>query len=156
MNIIKFRNICISVFVILWTLIFHYESLRAIYLNLWFKQDLPKVKFLFPPAGWIMFYAVDDAFGVIDVYGVKKESVQKIDPHDIFRTRTIGFDNIHRGIMGSAAGRGMEKSFCSFLQRRFPYFDRFIIVQAYYPSITQHPYNRQEQPLYQCVKETYD
>ena len=149
---IKLRNFFISIFVILWVIVFHYESLRAFYLNPLFKRNLPKVKFLFPPAGWIMFYEVDDAFGVVEVYGVKNESVQRIDPHDIFKTRTIGFDNIHRGIMGSAASQGMEKQFCSFLQRRFPYFDRFMIVQEYYPSISQQPYQRYEQLLYQCVK----
>ena len=152
MVLTKLRSFCISIFVVLWILIFHYESLRAFYLNPLFKRDLPKVKFLFPPAGWIMFYEVGDAFGVVEVYGVKNKTVQKIDPHDIFRTRTIGFDNIHRGIMGVAVSRGMEQQFCSFLLRRFSYFDRFMIVHVGYPSISQEPYQRNEQLLYQCVK----
>lgn len=149
---IKLRNFFISVFVILWIGIFHYESLRHFYLNQLFKCELPKVKFLFPPAGWIMFYNVDDVFGETSVYGVKDKNVQLIDPHDIFRVRTIGFDNIHRGIMGSVSDRGMTHQFCNFLQRRFPYFDKFVVVQVYYPSITKEPLKRYEQVLYECVK----
>jgi hypothetical protein len=152
MRSIKFRNAIITIFCILWIAVFHYESIRYFYLNPFFKKDLPKVKLLFPPAGWIMFFDVDDVFGATEVYGVKDKIPQLIDPHDIFRTRTIGFDNIHRGIMGSAASKGMEQQFCGFLQRRFPYYDDFMIVQRYYPSITKEPYKQYEQVLYRCVR----
>ncbi|MCX6899125.1 MAG: DUF393 domain-containing protein [Verrucomicrobia bacterium] len=42
----KFR---ISAFVVLWLLVFGYESLRYNYLGRWLGTDLPKVLFLFPP-----------------------------------------------------------------------------------------------------------
>ncbi|MDO8580528.1 MAG: hypothetical protein Q7S13_03515, partial [Candidatus Omnitrophota bacterium] len=49
------RNIFISLFVIVWLGIFHYESTRAFFLEPLFHRPLYKFKFLFPPAGWIMF-----------------------------------------------------------------------------------------------------
>ena len=147
----RWRNTCISIFVILWLFVFHYESLRFFYLNPLFGSDLPKIKFLFPPAGWIMFYAVDNAFGFTEVYGMKGEDVQALDPHDIFRVRTIGFDNIHRGILGSVAGQSSAYSFCNYLKRRYPYFDQFMVVAVYYPSLTEEPFKRFKQIQYQCV-----
>src|SRR5438309_486667 len=82
------RNTLISIFIILWIIVFHYESIRYFYLNPIFKRSLPKMKFLFPPAGWIMFYNVDDSYGLVEVLGVKDNILQVIDPHDILRTRT--------------------------------------------------------------------
>ena len=151
MSSVKSRNFFITAFVILWLFIFHYVSLRYFYLNPLFKRDMPKLKFLFPPAGWIMFYEVGDQYGYIDVYGIYEGKLQLIDPHAIFRTRTFGFDNIHRGILGSAARREMAQPFCQFLQRRFPKYEKFLVVQAYYPSITQEPAKRYEEVLYQCT-----
>ena len=77
------------IFIILWLGIFHYESIRYTYLNPLFQRNFPKFKFLFPPAGWIMFYHIDDDFGYVEVYGVKRGESQLLDPHEIFRTRTI-------------------------------------------------------------------
>jgi len=153
---IKWRNAVITILVICWGLLFHYESSRHFYLNPFLKNigvksfSLPKTKFLFPPAGWIMFYNVGSQYGTSEVYGVKDGQSQLIDPHDIFRTRTIGYDNIHRGILNSAARSGVEKRFCSFLWRRFPYFDRFLITVNYYPSMIEEPYHKQQQVKYQC------
>ncbi|MBZ0167596.1 MAG: hypothetical protein K8I00_12390, partial [Candidatus Omnitrophica bacterium] len=48
----KIRNTYISIFVVLWLGLFQYESLRGFLLNEYFKLNLPKTKFLFPPAGW--------------------------------------------------------------------------------------------------------
>ena len=97
----KFRNIFITLFVIVYSLVFHYESVRHFYLNPMLKKELPKVKFLFPPAGWIMFYKVGSQYGFTEVYGVKGKQQQEIDPREIFKVRTIGFDNIHRkGFVG--------------------------------------------------------
>ena len=106
----RVRNAFITCFVILWILIFHYESLRYFYLQPLLQRPLPQTKFLFPPAGWIMFYNVGDTSGNVEVYGVKDGQSQLIDPHDIFRTRTFGFDNIHRGILGAAAGSNVGTS----------------------------------------------
>src|SRR6185295_8127850 len=102
----SFRNILISIFVIFWILAFHYESIRYFYLQPHFKKTLWKVPYLFPPAGWIMFYNVGDNYGYVQVYGIKDKKIQPIDAHDIFRTRTIGFDNIHRDILSSVGDPG--------------------------------------------------
>lgn len=150
-NVRAVRDFFISLFVVVFVLLFHYESVRFFYLNPFFKKDLPKTKFLFPPAGWIMFFAVDDDYGCVEVFGVKDKKLQVIDPHDILRTRTIGFDNIHRNVLSTVGSPSMAKSFCPFLERRFPYFDRFLVVAVYYPSLTKEPYQRLQQVQYQCI-----
>src|SRR5437868_11707548 len=99
----RLRNIIISLFVDLWIAVIHYESLRFFYLQPYFKRPLPKLKLLFPPAGWIMFYEVGDSDGFLEVYGIKGGDVQKIDPHDIIQVRTIGYDNIHRNILSQVS-----------------------------------------------------
>lgn len=144
------RHTIITIFVIIWTLLFHYESTRHFYLEPLLGKPLFKVKFLFPPAGWIMFYNVDDHFGYVEVYGIRGKETQLIDPHDIFRTRTFGFDNIHRNILSSVADPGLGRSFCRFLRYRFPYFDRFAVTVVYYPSIIKKPYERYQEIKYQC------
>ena len=148
----RLRNAIITIFVILWTIVFHYESVRHFYLNPLFEKPLPKVKFLFPPAGWIMFFRVDDQFGHYEVYGVKGDDVHLIDPHEVFRVRTIGFDNIHRGVLGSAANRQRAPNFCRHLRNRFPYYDKFLVRSIYYPSITKEPYKRYQKVQYQCAE----
>jgi hypothetical protein len=109
------------------------------------------VKFLFPPAGWIMFYNVDDRYGYAEIYGVKGEEIHRIDPHEFIRTRNIGFDNIHRGILSSALDKRNAQRFCNYLQYRIPYYDRFIVTSVIHPSITQEPYKRIQNVEYQCV-----
>ena len=144
------RNTVITLFVIVWIIAFHYESLRFFYLNPYFGNSLPKIKFLFPPAGWIMFYNVDDQFGYVEVRGLKGSQAQLIDPHDIIRTRTVGFDNIHRGILGTVASTYQAAPFCRYLNRRFSYFDRFIVDYVYFPSITREHYRQIRSVLYVC------
>lgn len=148
----KVRNTFITVFVILWLGLFHYESIRHFYLQPAFQKALYKVKFLFPPAGWIMFFRVGEGFGYTEVYGVKDQKSQLIDPHSIFRTRTIMFDNIHRGILGSVADKTRAPQFCRFLRYRYPYFDSFFITVIYYPSMTKEPFKRFSEVRYQCVQ----
>ena len=91
------RNAAITVFVIVWSMLFFYQTFRATYLAPWAKQtfqvELPKIPLLFPPAGWIMFYRVDPSYGRAEVYGVNGESLEEIDPHDILETQAVGYDN---------------------------------------------------------------
>lgn len=146
----RWRNIFITVFVILWLAIFHYESIRYFYLNPLAQRDLPKFKFLFPPAGWIMFYNVDETYSYVDVYGKRGEHIHPIDPHDIFRTRTIGFDNIHRNVVSVVSGEEAVRPFCQYLKWRFPDYDDFVVVAVYYPSLIQEPHTRWQRALYRC------
>ena len=146
----KIRNTAITIFVILWTIIFHYESTRHFYLEPLIGKHLPKVKFLFPPAGWIMFYNVGAGSGHTEVYGVKKDTPQLLDPHDIFRTRTIMFDNIHRGILGVVTEPEVSRQFCRFLKYRFPYFDKFMVTAVYYPDPSKNRYERYQKVIYTC------
>lgn len=136
---IPFRSVLISFFVTGWLLAFHYESLRYFYLNPAFDRELPKIKFLFPPAGWIMFYRVDNQFSCAVVYGVKNGRKEFIDPHDILPTRFIGFDNVKRNVLLTALEGGRQESFCRYLTQRIKGFERFDVTAITYPSLTdQH------------------
>jgi hypothetical protein len=146
-----FRNVFISLFVILWLCLFHYESIRAFYLNPLFKRDLPHMQFLFPPAGWIMFYKVEDGSGDVQVFGLRNgKPPQFIDPHQIFETRQIGYDNIHRGAMGALASMRVKPQACRFLHRKFPYFQQFLVTYVEYPSPTKEPMEQNRYIIYQC------
>lgn len=149
----KKRNILISIFVALWLGLFFYESTRHFFLNQMsrrvLKRDLPKVKMLFPPAGWIMFYRVDPQTGYVQVYGVRDGKWEVVDPHTIIETRTVGFDNIHRGILGAFLRKRYEA--CRFLVRKFPFYDKFVLTQVYYPDVGADPSNRLEKVVYQCT-----
>ena len=144
------RNILITIFVILWTLIFHYESTRHFYLEPFFGRNLPKLKFLFPPAGWIMFYNVDDSYGLAEVYAVKNNQPTLIDPHRIFETKAVLYDNIHRNVLSTVLASYHRRSFCRFLKRKFPDFDAFLVMEAYYPSMIKTPDKKLYKVEYIC------
>jgi hypothetical protein len=144
------RNKVITVFVIIWLVLFNYESIRFFYLNPIFKRDLPKTKFLFPPAGWIMFYNVEEGYGYAEVYGVKNGQTQLIDPHQILRTRAIGYDNVHRNALVSVLSRDVGQKFCGFLFRRFPYFENFLVTYVHYPSVVKEPFQKLQTVAYEC------
>ena len=147
---IHFRNTVISIFVVVWLSVFYYESTCYYYLEPLFKRDLPKLKFLFPPAGWIMFYNIGDNFGNAEVYGVKDGNPQLIDPHQILQTRAIGYDNINRNALLAVLSPEMAGSFCPFLKRKFPYFEKFLVTYVEYPHLTQQPFERRQAVIYSC------
>ncbi len=144
------RNTIISIFVVVWIFVFHYESTRHFYLEPFFKRELPKVKFLFPPAGWIMFFNVGDNYGNAEVYGVKDGRTQLIDPHQILVTRAIGYDNINRNALSTVLSRDVSQNFCAFLKRKFSYFDSFLVTYVQYPSLVERPFERQQAVAYEC------
>ena len=146
----NWRNRIITVFVILWSLAFHYESIRHFYLEIPFKRHFPKIKFLFPPAGWIMFYHVDAADANVRIFGFKGGQGFEIDPHEVFRVRTIGYDNIHRGVVSAAASNDNKDAFCRQLHRRFKDVDSFRVIYTYYPNFIKDPFEQYEQILYSC------
>ena len=152
MQNIKLRNTLITIFVIFWTVLFHYESIRYFYLQPMFGKPLPKTKFLFPPAGWIMFYHVDDSFAHASVIGINDDGVQEIDPHRILATRTFGFDNIHRNILGTVGYADQARPFCRFLRFRFPQFEKFLVTAVYYPSVTSERIKKFQEVQYQCTE----
>ena len=147
---IKIRNVLITLFVICWTLLFHYESLRYNYLNPLFGRELPKFKFLFPPAGWIMFFNVDESEVHTEVYGQKGGRLEWIDPHRIFDNHWLGYDNIHRNVLITVLEPYYATPFCRFLKRKFPDYDSFMVAEAIYPSVTKYPRRRIVRAVYQC------
>ena len=146
----SWRNTLISIFVVVWIFVFHYESIRFFYLNPLVGHELPKVKFLFPPAGWIMFYNVGSQTGFAEVFGVKNGKPQFIDPHLILSTRHIFYDNIHRNVLSSVLDPAMAKPFCDHLRRKFSYFEKFLVTYVHYPSLTTFPLERQQKVIYTC------
>ena len=147
---IPLRNKLISIFVIIWLIIFYYESTCVYYLQPLVNHELPKMKFLFPPAGWIMFYNIGDNFSYAEVYGVKNGVPQLIDPHQILQTRAIGYDNINRNALLTVLSPGMQDSFCRYLKRKLPYFESFQVTYIEYPHLTEEPLERTQTLAYLC------
>ncbi len=148
---IQVRNFCISVFVVIWLALFYYESTCMYYLEPLLQRPLPRMKFLFPPAGWIMFYNLGDNFGCAEIYGVKNGVPQMIDPHMVLQTRAIGYDNINRNAMSTVLSPGVSGSFCPYLKRKFPYFDKFLVTYVEYPRLTEEPLERDQTIAYTCT-----
>ena len=144
------RNTLITWFVICWTLLFQYETLRANYLSPLAGRELPKLKFLFPPAGWIMFFNIDRSYGFAEVYGIRDRQPFLLDPHDIFKTRAVGYDNIHRNVLVSVLSRRDASAFCRYLHRKFPAYESFAVVAAEYPDLIETPDRVLRQVAYRC------
>ena len=144
------RNTWISVFVIVWIAVFHYETLRLSYLSPLVGHQLPKLKFLYPPAGWIMFFNVDRSYGFAEVYGLKERQPFVIDPHEIFETRFVGYDNIRRNILISVLSSADSPRFCRYLRRKFPDYDTFAVMYGQYPDLIDRPHTKLYQLAYRC------
>lgn len=148
----RHSNTLITMFVVCWLLIFQYETLRLHYLGPLLNRELPKLPLLFPPAGWLMFYQIDASYGFAEVYGIRQGQETKLDPHDIFETQAIGYDNIHRNVLIGVLYRDRVAPFCRYLQRKFPEYERFAIVYAQYPDIIDTPDRVLRQVMYQCAQ----
>ncbi|MBI3320767.1 MAG: hypothetical protein HYZ91_00690 [Candidatus Omnitrophica bacterium] len=144
------RQRTITWFVICWTLLFQYETLRANYLGPLIKRELPKVPLLFPPAGWIMFFNIDRSYGFAEVYGIRRQEPFLIDPHAIFETRAVGYDNIRRNVLVGVLNRTDAPAFCRYLHRKFPQYDAFTVMYALYPDLIDTPNRILRQTVYQC------
>ncbi len=145
------RNTLITVFVICWTLLFQYETLRASYLSPLVGYRLPKVPLLFPPAGWIMFFNVDRTYGFAEVYGLRgSDQPVQLDPHRILETKAVGYDNIHRNVLVGVLNRHDAPAFCRYLHRKFPAYESFAVVYAEYPDLINTPDRILRQVAYRC------
>ena len=144
------RNTLISVFTACWLALFQYETLRASYFSPLAKRQLPKFPLLFPPAGWIMFFNVDPSYGFAEVYGVKDNRPVLLDPHAIFSTKAVGYDNIHRNVLIGVIYRDRARDFCRYLRRKFPDQDTFAVVYAEYPDVVANPERVVRQAAYYC------
>ena len=141
----------VTCFVAAWLSLFIYESFRFSYLSPLAGTPLPKMPLLYPPAGWIMFYRVDPAYGFAEVYALKPgRQPELLDPHAIFSTRAIGYDNIHRNVLVSVLDSRLKPGFCRFLRRKFPEADGFAVVHAEYPDVMAEPDHILRQVLYRC------
>jgi hypothetical protein len=151
---VRRHNAAITVFVIAWIVFFQYQTLRLNYLNplatqLW-HRDLPKIPLLFPPAGWIMFYNVDPAYGLAEVYGLRRGVPEAIDPHAIFPMKNLGYDNIRRNVLVSVLSADSAPRFCRYLARKFPGYASFAVVYAGYPDLVNTPDRLTRHLAYRC------
>ena len=146
------RNTAISVFAACWLLLFSYETLRAGYLSPLAGRRLPKFPLLFPPAGWIMFYTVDRTYGFAQVYALSHggDKAILVDPHDIFETKAVGYDNIRRNVLVGVLARDRAPDFCRYLRRKFPEAQAFAVIYAQYPDVVNEPDRIQRQVAYRC------
>lgn len=144
----------ISVFVVVWNLFFLYQTFRVKYLDPFcratFGIALPRVPLLFPPAGWIMFYHVDASYGFAEVYGLKEARPLLIDPHQVFATRAVGYDNIHRNVLVGVLSREDAPAFCRYLSRKFPEYEGFLVVYGQYEDVVMMPDQVRRQIAYRC------
>ena len=146
----RFKKVAISVFAALWLLVFHYESLRAMYLDPWVGVHLPKIKFLFPPAGWIMFFEVDESHSQAEVYAQDGGRLVLLDPHSIFKTRYVGYDNIRRNILLTVLSPDKAPTFCPYLRRKFPQYKSFVVAYRVWPSVVRNKNQTVTRPIYLC------
>ena len=144
------RNLWISLFVIVWVAVFHYETLRLNYLSPLLGRELPKLKFLYPPAGWIMFFNVDRSYGLAQVYGIRKGQPVLLDPHEMFATRFIGYDNIRRNVLISVLSAHAAPQCCRYLARKFPQYEAFAVAYVVYPDLVDRPGEKLYQLAYRC------
>lgn len=165
------RNTAIGCFVACWLALFCYETFRAGYLSRLVLRlrsalapskaegrveglagrPLPKFSLLFPPAGWIMFYNVDRSYGFAEVYAQTPPGAPALlDPHDIFETTAVGYDNIHRNVLVGVLSREHAPNFCRYLRRKFPEAQLFTVVYAQYPDVVNAPDEIRRQIAYRC------
>ncbi len=144
------RNILITWFVICWTLVFHYETLRHSYLRPLFGRELPKLPLLFPPAGWIMFFNVDRSYGFAEVYGIRGGEPIQLEPHAILETKAVGYDNIHRNVLVGVLSQQHAPAFCRYVRRKFPGYDSVVVAYAQHPDLIDTPDRILRQVAYRC------
>ena len=145
------RNTAISWFAACWLLLFCYETFRAGYLSRLAGRPLPKFPLLFPPAGWIMFYQVDRSYGFAEVYAQPRDGpAVLLDPHKIFETKAVGYDNIRRNVLVGVLSRARAPDFCRYLGRKFPDAQRFAVIYAQYPDVVNEPDRILRQVAYEC------
>lgn len=145
------RRIWLSFLIVLWMGVFHYETLRYNYLSKWLQiEELPKLPLLFPPAGWIMFFKVTPQFGTVEIYQAKGNSAITVDPHDVFETQAVGYDNIRRNIMSGVLYRERAEKFCDYLKEKFPESTTFVVSYKGYPDLIEAPDKFVRKPQYRC------
>lgn len=142
------RDRLISCFVLAWLALFTYETTRAFFLCPLFGRELPKCKFLYPPAGWIMFYRVEEPEVRAEVFGRRSDRLEYIDPHRIFPVRWIGYDNIRRNVLTTVLYPYYAGAFLRYLHGRFPEYDGFLVTRVLQPSHRLRPGERSVRVVY--------
>jgi len=141
----KARKAIISCLILLWTLIFHYEATRFLYLEPATETSLPKFPFLFPASGWSMYYKVADQWSAVRIYGLKDEQKIEIAPNQVLQTHFPGFDPVRRHTLMKALSEGASGSFCHYLAQKFPVYEHFVVAHIGFKHLT--PFKSEEEPF---------
>ncbi len=96
-----------------------------------------------------MFYSVGEQDVHAEVYALDGARQTMLDPHEIFATRWVGYDNIHRNILVTVLEASLALPFCGYLKRKFPGHDDFVVAQAHMPSVITDK-RTLRQGLYRC------
>jgi hypothetical protein len=97
-----------------------------------------------------MFFHVDERYGLCEVYRGTPGGPIRIDPHAIFETKAVGYDNIHRNMLVSVLDRRLGPAFCAYLRRKFPGNKGFAVVHAQYPDVIRRPDRLLRGLAYRC------
>ncbi len=97
-----------------------------------------------------MFFHVGKSYGFAEVYGIRDNTGIPLDPHEIFPTRAIGYDNIRRNVLIGVLSNEDAPRFCRYLNWKFPSFKSFAVVYAQYPDLIESPDDVRRQLAYRC------
>ena len=146
----KGRKILISLLILAGMVLFHYESIRFLYLSPALGR-LPEIPFLFPKNGWTLFYKFENFWVNLEVFGSPKgKNPEWIDPHRIFRTRFWGFDTVPHNSLMNIAIYGTQPEFCAFLKKKFPAYENFLLVQSGYRQLVPRRSEKEVFSYFQC------
>lgn len=131
------RKIVISLLILAACFLFHYESLRPVYLQPLLKKPLPHTPLFFPAQGWTMYYKVANAWLTAELYGLNPgQKPQKIDLHEVLDPGFWAYDAIRQNIVMHAVPKAQMPSFCRFLAARFGQYENFMITYPKYARLT--------------------
>ena len=97
-----------------------------------------------------MFFNVDCGYGFAEVYGLRSGQHEMIDPHKIFQTKAVGYDNIRRNVAVGVLSQEAVGPFCRYLKWKFPAYEAFTVVYAQYPDIVNTPDQISRHVAYRC------
>ncbi|MBI3324572.1 MAG: hypothetical protein HYZ92_04760, partial [Candidatus Omnitrophica bacterium] len=90
------------------------------------------------------------SYGFAEVYGLQQGRPALVDPHEIFPTRFVWYDNIHRNVLISVLSNQAAPGCCRYLHRKFPQYEAFAVAYAVYPDVVNSPSQIYRQLAYRC------
>ncbi|MBI3010721.1 MAG: hypothetical protein HYY57_07050 [Candidatus Omnitrophica bacterium] len=101
-----------------------------------------------------MFFQIGRSYGFAEVYARKDNQWKLLKPHEIFKTRFVGYDNFRRNVLSVALDPRYAASFCRYLFWRLPQYEAFTVAWVEYPDLIETPDDVVRQPAYRCEAPT--